>query len=74
MRIRSAEDRIVDILAAVIVALYAIFCLYPIVYCLSMSLSGDSAIVKHSVWLLPEGFNLESYKMVLEYPGFLNSF
>lgn len=74
MKIRSTEDRIVDILAAVIVAVYAICCLYPIVYCLSMSLSDDSAIVKHSVVLLPEGLNLESYKMILEYPGFLNSF
>ena len=73
MKIKSTEDRIVDAAAAIIVALYAICCLYPIIYCLSMSLSGDAAIVKHSVVLLPEGFNLESYKMVLEYPGFLNS-
>lgn len=73
MKIKSTEDRIVDAAAAIIVTLYAICCLYPIIYCLSMSLSGDAAIVKHSVVLLPEGFNLESYKMVLEYPGFLNS-
>lgn len=73
MKIKSTEDRIVDAVAAIIVTLYAICCLYPIIYCLSMSLSGDSAIVKHSVVLLPQGFNLESYKMVLEYPGFLNS-
>ena len=74
MKIKSTEDRIVDALAALIVAFYAICCLYPIVYCLSMSLSDDAAIVKHSVWLWPEGFNLESYKLVLEYDGFLNSF
>lgn len=74
MKIKSTEDRVVDILAALIVAVYAICCLYPIVYCLSMSLSDDAAIVKHTVWLWPEGFNLESYKMILEYRGFLNSF
>lgn len=73
MKIKSTEDRVVDAAAAIIVTLYAICCLYPIIYCLSMSLSGDAAIVKHSVVLLPEGFNLESYRMVLEYPGFLNS-
>lgn len=73
MKIKNLEDRIVDIVSALIVAIYAICCLYPIIYCLSMSLSGDAAIVKHSVKLLPEGFNLESYKMVLEYPGFLSS-
>ena len=74
MKIKSTEDRVIDILAALIVAIYAIFCLYPLIYCLSMSLSGDDHIVKHDVWLLPKGFNLESYKMVLEYRGFLNSF
>ena len=74
MKIKSTEDRVIDILAALIGAIYAIFCLYPLIYCLSMSLSGDDHIVKHDVWLLPKGFNLESYKMVLEYRGFLNSF
>lgn len=73
MKIKSMEDRIVDAAAAAFVAVYAICCLYPIIYCLSMSLSSDAAIVKHSVVLLPQGLNLESYKMVLEYPGFLNS-
>lgn len=74
MRVKSLEDRIVDIAAIVIVTLVAIACLYPIIYCLSMSLSDDSAIVKHSVTLLPQGFNLESYKMVLQDADFLSSF
>ena len=65
MRYKSAEDRAVDIAAIVIVALVAICCLYPIIYCFSMSLSGDDAIVKHAVTLLPVGLNLESYRMVL---------
>ena len=60
MRIKSTEDRIVDAIAIIIVTLVAIVCLYPIIYCLSMSLSGDDAIVLHSVTLLPQGFNLES--------------
>lgn len=47
MRYKSVEDRVVDVVAIIIVALVAICCLYPIVYCFSMSLSGDDAIVKH---------------------------
>jgi ABC-type glycerol-3-phosphate transport system permease component len=74
VKIKSTEDRVIDVLAALIVAFYAICCLYPIVHCLSMSFSDDAAIVRHSVWLWPEGFNFESYKLVLEYDGFLNSF
>ena len=74
MRYKSAEDRAVDIAAIVIVALVAICCLYPIIYCFSMSLSGDDAIVKHAVTLLPVGLNLESYRMVLADPDFVTSF
>ncbi len=74
MRYKSAEDRAVDIAAIVIVALVAICCLYPIIYCFSMSFSGDDAIVKHAVTLLPVGLNLESYRMVLADPDFVTSF
>ena len=65
MKFRSREDRIVDIVAIVITALAAMVCLYPILYCFSMSLSDNDAIVKGTVWLWPEGFNLESYKLVM---------
>ena len=73
MKYKSLEDRIVDVVAIIIVALVAICCVYPIVYCVSMSLSGDDAIVKHSVTLWPIGFSFESYKMVLEDAKFVRS-
>lgn len=74
MKIKSTEDRIVDIVAMLIVALYSAACIYPIIYCVSSSLSGNDAIVQSSVRLLPKGINLESYKLVLSNPEFLNSF
>lgn len=74
MKIKSLEDRIVDALAALLVSLFALACLYPILYCFSMSLSGDDAILKCSVRLLPRGFNLDSYKAVFANPEFLISF
>ncbi len=74
MHIKSTEDRVVDIFAIVFVSLAAIFCLYPIIYCFSMSLSSDDAIVKHSVKLLPQGFSFESYRLVLSNKEFWLTF
>lgn len=71
MKVKSTEDRIVDVVAIIIVGFAAICCLYPIIYCASMSLSDDQAIIKSSVRLLPKGFNLESYKLVLGDANFL---
>ncbi len=74
MRFKSWEDRIVDAVAIIIVALFAVVCLYPIIYCVSMSFSDDDAIIKSSVTLLPEGFNFESYKMLMGDDSFWRSF
>ena len=73
MKVKSFEDRAVDTVAIVLVTIFAICCLYPIVYCVSMSLSGNDAIVKSSVKLLPVGINFESYKLVLSDKQFLVS-
>lgn len=74
MKIKSKEDRIVDVSAIIIVTLYASFCIYPIIYCLSMSLSGTDAIIRSSVRLLPQGLNLDSYKLVLNNAKFFMYF
>ncbi len=74
MKIKSREDKVVDIVAIIITGLAALVCLYPIVYCVSMSLSGNDAIVKGTVWLWPEGINLESYKLVMSDSMFWRSF
>lgn len=71
MKVKSTEDHIVDTIAIIIVGIAAVCCLYPIIYCASMSLSDDQAIIRSSVRLLPQGFNLESYKRVLNDPNFL---
>lgn len=73
MKIKNTEDRIVDAAAIVLVSFAAICCLYPIIYCFSMSFSGDEAIVRHTVKLLPKGFSFESYAMVLKDSQFLTA-
>ena len=65
MKRTSLEDKIVDVVAILLVILFAACCLYPLLYCLSMSLSDDNAIWNNTVKLLPEGLNLKSYEMVL---------
>lgn len=70
MKRLSLEDKIVDIVAILLATLFAICCLYPLVYCLSMSLSDDNAIWNNTVTLLPDGFNLKSYEMVLSQKQF----
>lgn len=73
MHFKTAEDRIVDTLAVVIVSIFAIICLYPLIYCVSMSFSDDNAILLNKVVLFPIGFNLESYVTVLNQPMFWSS-
>ena len=74
MKVKSFEDRFVDIAAIIIVTFVAACCLYPVIFCVSMSLSGNDAIITSSVKLLPKGFNLESYRLVLQDTTFVRSF
>ena len=73
MKILSFEDRVVDTVAIILVLVFAICCAYPLVYCLSMSFSDDNAILTNSVTLLPDGFNTDSYKIVLGQQQFWTS-
>ena len=73
MRFKTKEDRIVDAVAITVVSLFALICLYPLIYCISMSFSGDDAIILNKVVLWPVGFNFDSYKMVLSQPMFWSS-
>ena len=73
MKFKTTEDRIIDVSIHVLIALFAAICLYPLVYCVSMSFSSDNAILLREVVFLPVGFNLESYKMVLSESKFWTS-
>lgn len=65
MKSYNLEDKIVDIVAILLALIFAACCLYPLLYCVSMSFSDDNAIWNNTVTLLPKGFNLESYETVL---------
>ena len=65
MKHYGLDDRMMDAISVLLVVLFAVCCLYPLVYCLSMSFSSDAAVWENSIKLLPKGFNLNSYATVL---------
>lgn len=48
--------------------------IYPFIYVLSMSISSLEEVMKQSIFLLPKGFSLESYKLVFKNPEFWQSY
>jgi len=75
MRVKNSfGDTVFMVVVAAILVIFAVLCLYPFVYSISVSLSGDSAIVNNSVYLLPQGFSLDSYKLVFSQPTIMMAY
>lgn len=74
----SRGERVFFFAIGLILALIVICTLYPILYVVSNSISDPTAVAGGKVTLLPVGFSLEGYKMVLEnqkvITGYINSF
>lgn len=58
-------DKIFIIVAYIFVAFVLVATLYPFIYIVSGSISDPDAVLRGEVWLLPKGFSLESYKVVI---------
>jgi len=68
-KIRVSGSTIVfNVISYVVVTLFALACVLPFLMLLSGSLSSDRAIRSKGFSLLPQDFNLDSYKMILDYP------
>jgi len=52
----------------------ALICVLPIIHVLAISLSARTIVDTGQVTLYPMGFNLESYKYILEKPEFIKAF
>lgn len=65
--------------AAVYLVAFVILCLvlYPLLFVVSASFSDPVKVIEGKVWLLPQGFTLEPYKLVFEnksiWTGFRNT-
>lgn len=73
----SKGEKAFQVFNYVILTLAAIVTLYPLVYVLSASLSDPQALSAGKVFLLPNGFRLDSYREVIKFQGiwvsYLNS-
>lgn len=74
VRSKSIRERIEYALIIVVLLVMTFACLYPVIYILSVSLSNKAAAEAGQVVLWPVGFNLSSYKKILEDSNFINSF
>lgn len=66
--VQSKKEKAADKVLTLLFILLALFCVVPILYILSASLSDEIQITKEGYSLLPRGFSLEAYKYILESP------
>ncbi len=66
-RTSSAGDKALDIVIFVLVVLAVLVTAYPFLYVASVSISDGSAVARGDVLLLPKGFSLDAFNMVLQY-------
>ena len=66
--VQSKKEKAADKIHTLLFILLALFCVVPILYILSASLSDEIQLTKEGYSLLPRGFSLEAYKYILESP------
>lgn len=61
----SRSEIIFKIFAYFLVTVFALLCLYPIIYAFSVSISGKLAYESGEIWLFPKELTIEAYRIVL---------
>ncbi len=75
MRKNSLSRNLFLAFDVLVMSLFAIVCLYPMVYVVLASFSDSGALMAHEGLLLkPLGFNVEAYKAVAKNPNILNGY
>ena len=64
----------VNLVIGIIVGVAGALTLYPFVYVFSMSVSDPLAVMSREIWLLPKGFQLESYRLALKSQSLIRSY
>ena len=70
----SVGERIFIVVNYIFMLFLAVICVLPIIHVLAISLSARTIVDTGQVTLYPMGFNLESYKYILEKPEFIKAF
>ena len=63
---QGVGDRVYLVAVYIFVIVCSFIALYPMLYTLSMSISGAEHVARNDIFLLPKGFSLQAYKMVFE--------
>ena len=71
---RRLSDLSFDAVVYFICTMAVVVTLYPFIYVLSVSISDPAEFFKGRVWIVPRGFSLSSYKIVLDNPGVWRSY
>jgi putative aldouronate transport system permease protein len=70
---RGFGNRLFDVINYFLLLLFVVICIYPFYYVLIYSISNP-ATVSQGIFLLPSGFNLDTYKTIMSLPDIRNSF
>ena len=71
---RVRKDRVsqgLTIFAVIVVSFFALVCLIPFVMMISASFSEENIIMTEGIGILPKGFSLVAYTMILANPRFI---
>ena len=71
--IKSTRTKLGDIMIAVLCLLLMLLCLIPMLHVLASSLSSADALIRNEVFLVPKGWNIEAYKVVLTTEKYVRS-
>ena len=62
---RGAVYNIVKVAIYVFIALLSLLCIVPFIHVISVSISGNEAVLSNQVWFLPKDITFDAYKTVL---------
>lgn len=74
MKIKSFNDKVIDWVFVVVCILISLICVIPMINLLAKSLSSAGYLIKNEVYLLPKGFNIDSYQAVLGDAKYVRAF
>lgn len=72
--IKSKSEKAGDMIFVLICVIVSLICVIPMLNLLARSLSSTDALIKHEVYLLPKGLNLDAYKTVLGDMKYIRAF
>lgn len=73
---KTTSDKVISIVSYLSLSVLSIFCLYPLLLTLSVSLSDENTILKYGFKLIPDKFSLDAYWYIWNFSGskILNSY